>query len=37
MSIDGTYELKFDNQISLFKYNWFTSSDNEEFFFLLIT
>ncbi len=36
ISMEGEYELKFDNQISLFKYNWFTDSDNEEFFSYLL-
>ena len=36
ISINGTYELKFDNQISLFKYNWFANSDKEEFFSYLL-
>lgn len=36
ISINGTYELKFDKQISLFKYDWFTNSDKEEFFSYLL-
>ena len=32
ISENVTYELNFDNQISLFKYDWHSDIDNEAFF-----
>ncbi len=32
LSAKKTFKLKFDNQISLFKYDWYSDIDNEEFF-----
>ncbi len=36
LSTNKTFKLKFDNQISLFKYNWYHDVDNEEFFTYLL-
>ena len=32
LSTKRTFRLKFDNKISLFKYDWYSNVDNEEFF-----
>ena len=36
LSAKKTFKLKFDNQISLFKYDWYSDIDNEEFFAYLL-
>lgn len=36
LSTKTTFKLKFDNQISLFKYDWYADVDNEEFFAYLL-
>ena len=36
LSTNKTFKLKFDNKISLFKYNWYSDIDNEEFFAYLL-
>ena len=36
MSENKSFVLQFDNKISLFKYNWYSDTDNEEFFAYLL-
>jgi hypothetical protein len=36
LSTKRTFRLKFDNKISLFKYDWYSNVDNEEFFSYLL-
>ncbi len=36
LSDKATFRLKFDNKISLFKYDWYLGVDNEEFFSYLL-